>query len=168
MGRIKGSEVSIEKKFWKKVQKTDDCWIWTACGSGPDGKYGGIMIRHKKQKAHRVSYEIHFGAIPKGMYVCHSCDNPKCVRPDHLFLGTAKQNTQDCISKRRMHFQIKPDFMANLRGSQNPKSKLTERVVLEMRNRRKLGESLRGLAREAGVCHKTLLSAIHGKTWSHV
>lgn len=91
---------SVSDRFWRKVLKTPDCWAW----SGAKQRRGyGCMETTKgvNRSAHRVSWELHFGEIPKGMCVLHKCDNPECTRPDHLFLGTLKDNTKDMISKGR-------------------------------------------------------------------
>lgn len=88
------------KRFFDKVDKTEDCWNWTASSRGQG--YGAFKINGKVIDAHRVSWTIHFGEIPNGLFVCHKCDNKKCVNPDHLFLGTQKDNMNDCLQKGRM------------------------------------------------------------------
>lgn len=86
-------------RFFQKVAKGIDCWIWTA---GKDSwGYGTFRMHGKVIGSHRASWEIHNGPISKGMSVLHHCDNPPCVNPDHLFIGTHTDNMRDCISKGR-------------------------------------------------------------------
>ena len=96
-----------EIRFWKYVKKSEGCWIWT--GAKKQGGYGVITVyrdedlrTHKRMLAHRLSWEIHNGKILDGLCVCHHCDNPPCVNPAHLFLGTMLDNTLDCYKKGRM------------------------------------------------------------------
>lgn len=88
-----------EKRFWPKVKKSSLCWEWTGALTGRG--YGQMWMPGGKVKAHRLSWEIHRGSIPKGIYVLHDCDNPRCVNPHHLFLGTAKSNRLDAVLKGR-------------------------------------------------------------------
>lgn len=102
-----------EERFWSKVQKMskDNCWEWTGFrndnGYGYMQVYGKNIRPRKKIGAHRMSYIIHFGDIPKGFCICHKCDNRNCVNPNHLFLGTYNDNIQDMIKKGRAPWQKK-------------------------------------------------------------
>lgn len=87
-------------KFWDNLDKTDLCWVWT--GIRNKAGYGLIYVGSDTITTHRFSYEIHYGSIPKGMFICHRCDNPACVRPDHLFMGTPRDNFMDALNKKRI------------------------------------------------------------------
>lgn len=88
-------------RFWSKVNKTDGCWLWIA--SRHKKGYGQFKLDGKMRKAHRVAWELTYGPIPPDKNVCHTCDNPPCVRPDHLFLGTNGDNVRDAVKKGRWH-----------------------------------------------------------------
>jgi len=107
---------------WSLIPDTG-CHLWTSVSIGG---YGVIRQKGKWAKAHRLSYELYKGKIPKGKCVCHTCDNPLCVNPDHLFLGTHKDNMQDKVRKGRA-------FTGNQKGSANGAAKLTEAVVRSIR-----------------------------------
>jgi hypothetical protein len=92
----------LAESFWDKIVVGDGCWGWSGSTNGKG--YGEIRFRQRKMYAHRVCWLLHRGAIPSGLYVCHSCDNPGCTRPSHLFLGTAGENSQDMQIKGR-HFR---------------------------------------------------------------
>jgi hypothetical protein len=95
----------IAERFWSKVWITDTCWIWTgAMTAAGELGYGILKVDRSRRNvlAHRFAYELTHGPIPSGLMVCHTCDVRKCVRPDHLFLGTAKDNVRDAIAKTQL------------------------------------------------------------------
>jgi hypothetical protein len=96
---MKGKQEPVHVRFWRNVQKTPTCWLWTGAYQKPG--YGKIGDGSHSKYAHRVSWELQAGAIPHGLQVLHRCDNPQCVRPDHLFLGTQADNVADMYAKGR-------------------------------------------------------------------
>src|SRR5687767_4720826 len=89
----------LSERFWEKVRKTDGCWLWTASRNAKG--YGQIMYQRRPIHAHRVSWQLANGPIPDGLCVLHRCDNPQCVNPGHLFLGTIVDNNRDMFAKGR-------------------------------------------------------------------
>jgi len=154
------------QRFWSHVDKSDDCWLWTAgCVSGGYGQiYCGITRSYPY--THRVSWEIAYGPIPDGLCVCHHCDNPPCVRPDHLFLGTHADNMRDAFVKSRGLFNSSfPHISA---GEQNGLSKLTDIDVRQIRISRAAGARPVDLARIYGIDRCTVWTICTRKTWKHV
>lgn len=92
-------KASTEIRFWQNVRKTKKCWLWI--GPYMSNAYGHMSVGNKRTGAHRYSYELHYGPIPKGLFICHKCDNKQCVRPSHLFAGTHKENMDDMRQKQR-------------------------------------------------------------------
>lgn len=117
------SNMTEEQKgnFWSKVEKSDGCWEWTGAKSDPG--YGTFNVGYHNVRAHRLSYELLIGEIEQGMFICHKCDNPSCVNPEHLFMGTPGDNMRDMVNKGR-----NPDIF----GRNNPVAKLTEQEVKEI------------------------------------
>lgn len=141
-------------RFMKFVLVTETCWIWT--GSARGG-YGKFWMNGKDVKAHRFSYEAHYGPIPEGMYGCHHCDVKLCVRPDHIFPGTHTENYLDAASKGMI-----------VRGEKRRDSKLKEADIPLIRAWRAEGKSLPVIGKMFGVSPGTIASIISGRNWSHV
>ena len=149
----------LAERFWRHVRKSGGCWEWTASTAAGYGTFG--LDRDTMVGAHRFSWEFHFGPIPPGLYVCHHCDNKICVRPDHLFLGTAAHNNADRDRKGRR-------VSRSLHGEANPNAKLTADDVRAIRERRASGETTKALARAFGVSSPLISYIAHRKTWRHV
>jgi hypothetical protein len=148
----------IEVRFWRFVDKSSNCWLWTGCRNS-DG-YGNIGNGGKSLGAHRVSYEIHLGPIPEGMSVCHSCDNRFCVNPKHLFLATHHENMLDCARKKRTW---------DRRGERNPNVTLTIDAVKEIRSLYDSGEMTRPqLAKQYGVQWSAINRIVKRIHWKDV
>lgn len=113
---------TLDQKFWAKVSKSNDCWEWQ--GSINNAGYGQITVGGKCQTAHRFAWQLHHGAVPAEIYVCHKCDNRKCVNPDHLFLGSQSDNMQDRRQKGRQNIA---------KGGKHHSAKLTDDQVSKIR-----------------------------------
>lgn len=150
---------SSEELFWEKVDRTGDCWIWLGYRNN-DG-YGRLTINNKQYWAHRISYEMAYGKIEdQSLEVCHSCDNSACVNPDHLHLGTHKENMEEAVLRNR--------FTKRARGESHPNSKLTESDVRLIREEYNKGAGINYLARKFGVSKTPISQIVKGKTWRHV
>lgn len=144
-------------RFEAKIAKGDGCWEWTASLAGKG--YGQMKLpkQRKQEYSHRLAYMIYKGPIPDGMYICHTCDNPKCCNPDHLFLGTSSDNHIDMKQKNR-----------HLNGEKNATAKLTEEDVVKIKACLAAGLSQYQTAAAFGV-KQSQVSRIHrGLRWAHV
>lgn len=150
----------IEPKFWSKVQKTETCWLWGGTVNPITG-YGYIIVDRRKNRknisVHRLSYELHKGKIPKGLCVCHTCDNRRCVNPDHLWLGSVGDNIKDAVRKER-----------HARGERIHCAKLSATDVREMRRLFSKGFKGPEISDLFGVAPCTVYRVLHGETWNHV
>lgn len=151
-------KLTLEQRFWSKVNKTECCWLWIPM---PSERYGQFRIGPRMERANRVSWKIAFGDIPKGLYVCHTCDNTRCVRPDHLFVGTQTDNMQDMMKKGRGH---------KARGSDAGPSTLNKDQVFKIRElwSSKKYLSYASLGRVFNVHSNAVRMIILGLTWKHL
>lgn len=149
---------SVEARFWTKVHKTDGCWLWTACCDKKG--YGAIGIgsrsdgTRKTELAHRMSFRLANGDIPDAQHVLHRCDNPRCVNPAHLFLGTNDENVADMVAKKR-----------HARGEGHGNAKLTAEQVREIRELHAGGDSQVSLGRRFGVSQPAVCYVVRGVNW---
>lgn len=154
--------------FWTRVQvdAPDKCWIWQ--GSIKSTGYGQLMVNYKNISVHRYAYELANGPIPSGMFVCHSCDNRRCVNPAHLWLGTAADNYNDMVAKGRKG-ETPRERRAELArarfGERSYVAKLKRTDVIEIRRRVTNGESQRAVASDFHIDQSTVSSIIRGLTW---
>lgn len=149
----------LEFRFWKKVLKTDSCWLWTGAktpyGYGlfyPNGRKGNRV------RAHRLMWELTFGVIPQEMSVLHKCDNTSCVNPDHLFLGNQRDNMHDMVQKGR-HTKVSAP------GSSNGNSKLTEDTVIAIWQLLQDGERPLHIAHRFNVTDGAIHDIKSKRTW---
>ena len=148
------------RRFWGYVSTSmfNGCWAWTGFRRNGYGIFGIVRERRSLQYgAHRVAYFIANGSDPGPLQVCHRCDIPACVNPDHLFLGTLADNMRDCRAKRRHAF-----------GERAPDAKLTDAAVRSIRAARRAGAKLTTLAAQYGVSMQVISRAARGDTWGHV
>jgi len=196
---IDGITERIKANFWAKVNKTDGCWLWlgatgaSRCGRNKLLYYGNFRVGNRMVTAHRASWMIHFGVIPAGIFVCHHCDVPLCVRPDHLFLGTPKDNIQDAVSKGRMQTGPRSEeYLVNLRaamirreaaghngshthpervcrGEAKPHAVLTNEKVREIRRIYATGQlGYIRIGKRFGISGSHVRDVVKKKTWAHV
>lgn len=140
--------------FWARVRRGPDdaCWEWQGLQT-PKG-YGQVRFNGKNLRAHRLAWELTFGSVPDGMFVCHKCDNPSCVNPGHLFLGTPSDNMLDKQNKGRTAI-----------GERVGSARLNPADVVEIRAS---NQGCRVLARRYGVDRKTIINVKRYETWKHL
>ena len=156
VGKLKKRKPAIDKlKERTEVNLESGCWIWT--GGKLRGGYGSLRADGRTRAAHRVSFEIVRGPIPDGMDLLHSCDNPACVNPDHLSVGTDVDNSNDKIAKGRQ---------ARLKGSANGNAKLTEADVIAIRDSK--GATCSELMERYGASSSQITKIRSGRSWSHL
>jgi hypothetical protein len=146
----KWQHVPLADRFWEKVDKSGECWIWTAAMLKTG--YGSIRVEGKALRAHRVAYELTHGKIPEGMLLRHSCDNPKCVNPAHLIVGTKRENTQDALERGQ-----------HVVGEDHYKAKIPNQAIDTIRAALAAGVSGKYLAKQFGVDQSMISQIKHGR-----
>lgn len=153
-----------EELFWKRVEKTDGCWLWRGRVHRGYGYFTWDDASAKKnltRRAHRVAWELAHGPIEKGLCVCHRCDVPACVNPAHLFLGTVRENLADMVAKGRSRGLSPKDR----RGESHPNAKLTAAKVEEIHALRAKGLTYREIGERIGVSGACASDVCQGRSW---
>ena len=157
---------SDQERFWNKVIKTDDCWIWTAYRN--ENGYGCYKLSGKLILAHRAAFLFTFGHLPQTKNICHHCDNPPCVNPSHLFVGTQSDNVHDCFNKGRGVPPNLKDREKVYTGSLNPNSKLSEDDVIFIRYLLSVKTKQKHIAEMFNVHIATIERIASKKSWTHI
>lgn len=161
--------------FWSRVDKSggpDACWEWT--GARTRRAYGMSSWQGKIHWAHRIAYLLAVGPVPSGLFVCHRCDNPPCVNPAHLWAGDAAANNADMAAKGRSRHPRGDQNGARLhperlpRGESHGRAKLTEALVVKVRERAAAGEPCRRIASDLNVDPSTIECVVNRTRWKHV
>lgn len=157
-------EYLILQRFWDKVDiKTEnECWNWKASTRGHSTHdYGRFYFRKTRIQSHRVAWIISFGEIPIGLKVCHKCDNPKCVNPNHLFLGTQEDNMKDCKKKGRTGQNLTC-------GTTRYNAKVNDQKVKIIRAMFDNGYTNKGLSKMFEIAPSTICDIVKRRTWRHI
>jgi hypothetical protein len=159
------TKIPVEKRFWSKVKKTENCWIWTAAKAAG---YGQFMSDKKRYDgAHRYSYRLHYGEFDESLFVLHKCDNKICVNPNHLFLGTQQDNIDDMIAKGRQAIGDELNHRCQ-KGENNFGSKLKKEQVYQIKLLFKKGLTRKEIATKTGATYGNVIAILQGKSWKDV
>lgn len=153
----RGNPIFCSKKcnFMGSYKIVNGCWIWR--NANKKTGYGILNYHGQAISAHRYSYTIFKGPIPKKYEVCHTCDVRNCVNPEHLFLGTKSDNMQDCLNKKKFS-----------NGEKHYAAKITEENVKQIRLRRSMGEKIKNIANDFGISISSVCDLDKRRTWKHV
>ena len=145
-----------KQKFWERLEHTPEgCWEWTRAltkaGYGAMGLKRGVV-----ETTHRISWRLANGTIPEGMNVLHKCHNRKCCRPEHLYIGTQKDNVRDMLEAGRA---------GGRKGETHHKAKMTSEQIAEIRQKRAEGQTGTSLAKEYGLAHSGIYRIVNNRGW---
>ena len=147
----RGERTDLRERFYKSVEKTPTCWLWTAATTNYG--HGRINVKGRAERAHRIAYKLEYGDFPRDVVILHICDNPRCVNPKHLQKGTQLENIADMRAKQR-HAHGETSF-----------AKLTTEDVFEIRSDNR---PQRQIAKIYGIAQQTVSAIKSGKTWQHL
>jgi hypothetical protein len=156
-GHMRKCPVTAIDLFWLRVDKSasNGCWHWT--GAITSDGYGSIRIKRVHVQPHRLSYELSKGPIPSGLHVLHTCDNPRCVNPEHLFLGTHRDNMADRVRKGRV---------AN--GCNKVTAEQALSIMREYKRSNLCRSNAQELARKYGITSNSITAIVFGRSWKHL
>lgn len=154
--------------LWGRIDQRGpgECWEWT--GNRSVRGYGQLRVDGRTVRAHRLAYELTHGPIPPGLMICHSCDNPPCCNPAHLWAGTARDNNHDMVAKGRHRRRADESNAKFARGEKHGSAKLTATDVRQIRQRVSDGERQAKIAREFGVGKDLIWQIKERRIWTHV
>lgn len=161
----------LHYRLYSRTTQQGECLVWT--GRRTYNGYGTICYSGRRLRCHRLSWTLAYGEIPDGLFVLHSCDNPPCIRPEHLFLGTAIDNVTDMMQKGRQargdkhRSRTHPETLS--RGEANGRAKLKTKQAVAIKTAYAQGEATYNqLARLHGITYNCVWDIVHGKTWTHL
>ena len=151
--------MKLPESFWSKVVKQPSgCWNWIGCHATQKHPYGLFTMDGKQHRTHRLSYEAHKGSIPAGLHICHACDNPACVNPDHLWAGTHQDNMKDS-GRKGGHSRFE---------SHNGAVKLNRQQIETIKKRAATGEKRTTIAADYGINDRTVRKIVSGERWGWI
>jgi hypothetical protein len=160
----------VQERFWRKVNKTPDCWEWTS-GKSKFG-HGRFKLNRSLYSSHVLSIWSHTNEAPHGRFACHICDNPACVRPEHLWYGSASDNMKDAYKKGRLDATLAKANLNHVKGEKVRSCIITETQAIELlRFRKETGKGAKFIYKmfpDLGLSISGIEHLLYGKTWKHL